>query len=180
GELQLDATNFSMFYPTVYEAPLAYDETRGAVYLNWDSEGLMIDSGLMELVAEEGLAHGLFAVDIPFRSRPTGVELDLLIGLADSHVRHRAKYLPYTLPPSLSDWLNRSILDGAIETGGFIWRGSTRKEATGHRTLQLFLDVSDASLSYDPAWPQVDAMDATVWVDDGRTFGRAATGITAG
>lgn len=180
GHLKLDAQNFSMHYPSVYREPLRYADALGDVYLNWDSAGLRINSGLMRLIGDEGRASGLFAVDVPFSERVTGVELELLIGLRDSQVQERAKYLPFTLPGPLLGWLDRSIVQGKVDRAGFIWRGSTRRGNFPHMTVQLFLDTSDATLSYDPAWPILTDVDATIWVDDGRTWGRAPTARSEG
>ncbi|WP_439101876.1 YhdP family phospholipid transporter [Congregibacter sp.] len=172
GQLNLDADDFSMHYPSLYEAPQRYSDALGNVYLAWDATGLHIDSGLMRLTGNEGQAKGLFAVDIPFEERVTGVELELLIGLGNSRVQERGKYLPKTLPGPLLGWLDRSIVAGKVERAGFIWRGSTRPRNYPHMTVQLFLDASDATLTYDPAWPPLTDVTATVWVDDGRTWGR--------
>ncbi|EED33892.1 conserved hypothetical protein [gamma proteobacterium NOR5-3] len=180
GQLQLDAQNFSMHYPSVYREPLRYSDALGDIYLSWDSAGLRIDSGLMRLVGDEGKASGVFAVDVPFSERVTGVELELLIGLQDSQVQERAKYLPFTLPDPLLEWLDRSILQGKVDRAGFIWRGSTRRGNFPHMTVQLFLDTSEATLSYDPAWPILTDVDATIWLDDGRTWGRAPTARSEG
>jgi uncharacterized protein (TIGR02099 family) len=180
GRLQLDSQQFSMHYPSVYHEPQRYDDALGNVYLHWDREGLRIDSGLMRLHGEEGEASGLFAVDIPFRERVTGVELELLIGLRNSTMQHRSKYLPYRLPESLLGWLDRSIVSGDIERAGFIWRGSVTSGNFPHMTVQLFLDAGNAQLRYDPAWPPLTELDATVWVDDRLTWGRAAQAVSDG
>ncbi|WOJ94995.1 DUF3971 domain-containing protein [Congregibacter variabilis] len=180
GHLKLDAQDFSMHYPSVYREPLRYADALGDVYLSWDSAGLRIDSGLMRLIGDEGKASGLFAVDVPFSERVTGVELELLIGLRDSEVQKRAKYLPFTLPGPLLGWLDRSIVEGKVDRAGFIWRGSTRRGNFPHMTVQLFLDTSEATLSYDPAWPILTDVNATIWVDDKRTWGRAPTARSEG
>ncbi|MFT4769911.1 MAG: hypothetical protein ACI8RN_003065, partial [Glaciecola sp.] len=180
GRLKLDAQDFSMHYPSVHQEPLHYTDALGDVYLNWDSAGLRVDSGLMRLVSDEGKASGLFAVDIPFSERVTGVELELLIGLRDSQLQERAKYLPFTLPDPLLGWLNRSIVDGKVDRAGFIWRGSTSRRNFPHMTVQLFLDTSEATLTYDPAWPTLTDVHATIWVDDRRTWGRVPTARSEG
>ncbi|WOJ98331.1 DUF3971 domain-containing protein [Congregibacter brevis] len=180
GQLKLDATDFSMHYPSVYREPLRYTDALGDVYLKWDGSGLRIDSGLMRLAGEEGRANGLFAVDIPFSERVTGVELELLIGLRNSQVQERAKYLPFTLPGPLLGWLDRSIVAGSVERAGFVWRGSTRRRNVPHMTVQLFLDTSEATLIYDPSWPTLTEVTGTIWVDDGRTWGRIPTAKSEG
>ncbi|MFK7829143.1 MAG: YhdP family protein [Congregibacter sp.] len=172
GSLQLDAQSASMHFPSVYREPLRYDEALGDVRLNWDSDGLRVHSGLMSLENADGIAHGLFAVDVPFSERVTGVELELLIGLQDSRVEASAQYLPFKLPKSLLGWLDRSAAAGELASAGFVWRGSVRQNNQSHMTVQLFLDARDVSLSYDPAWPALHNAEAEVWVDDGRAWAR--------
>lgn len=173
GSLWLDAQSFSMHYPSVYREPLRYENALGDVNLYWDAEGLRIDSGLMLLKNQDGTAHGLFAVDIPFRERVTGIELELLIGLQDSRLEQNTQYLPFTLPGPLLSWLGNSRIEGDLQRAGFLWRGSVRRDNPEHKALQLFIDADNASLQYDPAWPSIDNASATVWIDDGRTWARA-------
>jgi uncharacterized protein YhdP len=166
---------FACTFPRSIREPLDYDDAFGQLYFSWDGSGLRIDSGLMRAAGEEGAARGLFAVDIPFVPRVTGVELELLIGLEDSRVDYRGKYLPYRLPAPLLDWLGRAIPSGGCwPAPASSIRGSTRRKNPEHMTVQLFVDARNATLAYDPRWPALTAMDAEVWVDDGRTWGRAA------
>ncbi len=170
GELQLDSDQFVMHYPSVYHAPQEYSDALGTLYFFWDSTGLEISSDLLRLQGEEGTAFGLVGIDIPFQQRDTGVELELLIGLKDSRAEFRDKYLPYTLPAPLLRWLGDSVRGGEVERAGFIWRGSTRRGNFPHMTVQLFLDLNQAELAYDPAWPVLEDLQGTVWVDDARSW----------
>jgi uncharacterized protein YhdP len=76
------------------------------------------------------------------------------------------------LPDPLLAWLDRSILEADIPTAGFLWRGSTLREAKAHRTVQLHLAARDADVAFDPAWPVVEDASGAVLVDDGRTYVR--------
>lgn len=180
GRLQLDAADFSVHFPSVFRAPLAYRDVLGELFFVWNDEGLKIASGLLALAAPEGRARGLFALDIPFTPRATGFELGLLIGLADSGVEYRGKYLPYKLPPPLLDWLDRSIVAGDVARAAFVWRGSLKKGLRAHASSQLFFDVRRATLRYDPAWPALTDADGSVWIDNGRAYGRARRAHSAG
>lgn len=170
GELQLDSDQFAMHFPSVYHEPQKYSDALGTLYFSWDSTGLEISSDLLRLQGDEGTARGLVGIDIPFQPRDTGVELELLIGLKDSRAEFRDKYLPYTLPAPLLRWLGDSVRGGEVERAGFIWRGSTRRGNFPHMTVQLFLDLKHAELAYDPAWPVLEDLQGTVWVDDARSW----------
>ncbi len=170
GELQLDSDSFSMHFPTVYTDPLVYTDALGTLHFFWDSQRLEISSDLLHLQGEEGGSAGLLGVDIPFQHRDTGVELELLVGLEDSRASYRDKYLPYTLPTPLLNWLGESVQEGEVERAGFIWRGSTRRKNYPHMTVQLFLDLEQVHLAYDPSWPALQDLQGTVWVDDARSW----------
>ena len=173
GRVQLDSAGLSMLFPKVYREPLTYDDAVGELRLAWDRDALTIGSGLLQVEGDEGRGSGLFALDVPLRPRETGIELDLLVGLVDSKAEHRARYLPFRLPEPLLAWLDDSVRQGEVPAAGFIWRGSTRRGQGAHRTSQLYVKTRGLELAYDPAWPALKDVDATVWVDDARAFARA-------
>lgn len=174
GQVQLDAGPFVLGFPRIYDEPLRYEAAWGDIGLSWDREALRIDSGLIHTRGPEGDVRALFAVDVPFTPSVTGVQMDLLAGLANSDARYRNKYIPRVLPAGLLGWLDGSIEAGTLNSAGFIWRGSLKKEEAVHRTVQLFVDVEDARLRFDPAWPALTDLDATVLVSDGLTRGTAS------
>ncbi len=166
GEVVLDSRDFALTFPTVYAAPLEYEDIHGKVYLGWDPAGLTLRSGLITAVDEQGPAHALFALDVPFSERASGIEMDLLVGLQDADAGHRGKYLPQVLDERLLAWLGESVDAGWIERGGFLWRGSLRLQAAQLRTVQLFFQVRDTALQYQPDWPALQSLDGLVLIDD--------------
>jgi len=180
GRLLLDSQSLRTRYPKVYRQAQAYDDALGELRIAWDPDHLQIDSGLLRLTGDEGQAVGLFALDVPLQPRATGIELDLLVGIEDSDLAFRDRYLPYRLPEPLLAWLERSIVGGAINSAGFVWRGSTRRGQEAHRTVQLFVDVAGAELEYDPAWPSLEGLDGTLWIDNAETLARVPRARSAG
>jgi uncharacterized protein (TIGR02099 family) len=166
GFVLLDSQQFSMQFPTVYREPLAYDDFNGTIYIDWDELGLQLSSGLVSATAPEGQARVLFGLSVPFQPTEVGIEMDLLVGLRDSEPDYRAKYLPYILNAGLLDWLADSVGEGKVEQAGFIWRGSLRRDAGAHRTIQVALNISDTELDYHPEWPAVEGIDGTLLIDD--------------
>ncbi|MFT7286606.1 MAG: hypothetical protein ACI87W_000714 [Halieaceae bacterium] len=180
GSLQLDSRDFSMHFPKAYKEPLRYDDAHGEIALQWDAQGLRIDSGLLQLSAEEGDGRALLAAYLPFDGQATGPELELLIGLQNSRAQFLRKYLSYRLPAPLLGWLERAVREAHVQRAGFIWRGSLKREMAAHRTIQLFLDADRATLAYDPAWPELESLEASVWVDDRLAWARANGAVSAG
>jgi len=169
GLLQLAASDFSMAFPRVYREPLDYREFTAELAWTVDEEDFYLYSGPFSARGPEGAVGGLFALNIPLVESHVGPEMDLLVGLKDSHSEYRAKYLPYTLSQKLLDWLEPSIGDGTIREGAFIYRGSLDADLPEHRSLQLFFDLADTELDYHPDWPSLSGLSGLVLIDNAET-----------
>jgi uncharacterized protein (TIGR02099 family) len=168
GEVLLDGSQVSLSFPTVYEQPLRYDDLYGTVYIDWDADAVTLSSDLIRARAAEGEARALFGLSIPLTESPVGLEMDLLVGLRDSHPAHRGKYLPYFLDAALLDWLASAVGEGRVEEGAFLWRGSLKSGASDLRTVQLFFNVADTRVAFQPDWPALERLTGTVLIDDTR------------
>lgn len=166
GFVVLDNQNFSMDFPTIYQQPLYYEDFHGTINIDWNAEAVKLSSGLVTAHGAEGVAKVLFGLNIPLQPSRVGLEMDLLVGLEDSHPIHRTKYVPDILNKGLRDWLSGSIGEGVIEQGGFLWRGSLPPAASALRTVQLFFNIEDTQLSYHPDWPALAELDGILLIDD--------------
>ncbi|TDG14777.1 hypothetical protein E2F43_00605 [Seongchinamella unica] len=166
GYVVIDSQQFTMSFPTLYKQPLYYDDFHGTLGLSWDADALLLHSGLITASGVEGTAQALFALNIPLRKTEVGLEMDLMVGLANSHPIHRVKYIPYTLNQNLLDWLSTAVGEGEVEQAGFVWRGSLKRGASDLRTVQLMLNVNNTSLVYHPDWPPVSGVRGVVLLDD--------------
>ena len=168
GQVTLDSDAVTLSFPTVYREALAYQALFGSLNLGWTPEGLQLDSGLLTAVGDEGSAHATLGLWIPFKSTPHGIEMDLRVGLRDVDAAYRSRYLPYLLNENLLAWLDVGVQQATLEAGGFLWRGSLRREAAAARTVQLFFVARDAQIAYHPRWPVLSVPAATVLIDDRR------------
>lgn len=162
----LDSRSLSLDFPDIYRAPLQFDDLHGTLDVRWDADTVALHSGLLTARGEEGTTKVLFGLNIPLQASDIGIEMDLLVGLQDSHTNHRAKYIPYVLSPALLTWLADSIGDGSIEQGAFLWRGSLRSGAAPLRTVQLAFNVADTQMTYHPRWPPVLVHEGVVLIND--------------
>ncbi|MFT4518942.1 MAG: hypothetical protein ACI9JM_001331 [Halioglobus sp.] len=167
GSVVLDSQPLVLDFPTIFREPLQFDELHGTLGISWNEEVFSLSSGLITATAEQGRAKVLFGLDVPLTENVPGIEMDLLVGLEGSHTRYLDSYLPYTLAPSLLNWLDESIGDGQIDQGAFLWRGSLRKEASKMRTVQLAFNATDTALDYHPQWPAVVLQEWVILIDDG-------------
>lgn len=166
GSVILDSQSLALAFPSIYHDPLAFDEVYGTLDIGWDKQAVMLSSGILTALGEEGTAKVMFGLDVPLEKTEAGVEMQLLVGLKNTDTQFRDKYIPYTLSAGLRNWLADSIDAGTIEEGAFLWRGSLRKEASARRTVQLAFNVTDAELNYHPQWPDVAIGAGQVLIDD--------------
>jgi len=164
GRVQLQSTDFSMFFPTVYREPLEYSTFSAQLMWQLDKEAFYIASGPFRGEGEDGESRGLFTLNFPRHKTEVGAEMDLMVGVAQARALKKARYLPYTLSQNLLNWLDGSIGQGTFAEGGFIWRGSLKNR--DHRTVQLFFDVRDTELNYHVDWPPLQAVNGLVLIDD--------------
>ena len=166
GFVVLDSQQMAMDFPTIYREPLGYDDFHGTINIDWDAQALRLSSGMITAVADEGTVRVLFGLNVPLVRSAVGMEMDLLVGLQNSHPIARVKYVPYVLNESLLNWLNDSIGDGVVEQGAFLWRGSLKRAAAPMRTVQLAFNISETGLNYHPSWPPVTVSEGTILIDD--------------
>lgn len=168
GKVELNSDNFSMEFPLVYRDPLKFSSAFGQVH--WSIEGgrVLVDSSPLQLTASEhGPATVLLDLDLNTDSAAEiPPQMTLTVGLRDTAAQHRNKFIPYTLNRDFLSWMDVAVPSGHVIDGGFIYRGSLRKDDSQGRTVQLFLDVSDTTLDYHPQWPKLTAIEGLVEVSD--------------
>lgn len=166
GVVDLASDGFAIEFPHVYHEPLRFDRIRGQIGWRIEDDHVFVNSGPIPVVSDAGHATAQVALDLPLHhgGRPL---MTLLVGLRDSAAQYRDRFIPYTLQPELLDWLQRSVHGGKIPVGGFIYRGSLIGHESAERSVQLFLDVDDGELAYQPDWPPLHHLQAAVWLDDG-------------
>lgn len=168
GLVELDSRNgFSMQYG-IYADAMAYDTAYGAVawHLRPDDNAIYVNSSQLSLRGEDGAAEGFLYLDMPWVQGSRASELTLQIGLQNSKAQYHSKYVPEVVPPTLHQWLDDSIGEGAIDWAGFIYRGSLRPGDSEGRTVQVAVDMQGAGLDYHPRWPQLNNIDGLLLIDD--------------
>ena len=171
GVVELDSRQgLALHYPRVYDDYMPYGAVRGRVDWQWSPEDdrVRVTSGPISVIGEEGTGAVHLFLDLPTRREAGTPEMTLTVTMRDSDAAYVERYLPSVLNPGLRRWLDRALGTGMIPEAGFIWRGSLRKEDSAGRTVQVYARVRDAELDYQPGWPALSNLDATLLVDDGR------------
>lgn len=170
-------------FPTAYDHFLRVGQVRGRVdfALAEDLSRLELSGTGIEVAAADGAGTiaAAFRLDQPLRAGGEG-ELWLSAGIRDTHAGYARQYLPKVLEPPLAEWLAAALGEMSIPEGAFIWRGTVAREAGAQRTIQVYARVADATVRFDPQWPELTGVDAQVAVDDIRVSGSARRAAIAG
>jgi len=175
GFVELDSEDgFSMHYPQIYDSPLEYEKGKGRIHWEIDSEEMHVYVGGQDLSlqGEEGSAKGHFWLSIPPYKSGDASEMYLSVGLQDTEVKYRNKYLPRVLPAPLLEWLESSIKAGQILDNAFIYRGSLRSGDDDERSAQYYGNVQSGQLLFDEGWSMLNELNGLVLVDDSDVLAR--------
>ncbi|OUS16546.1 TIGR02099 family protein [Gammaproteobacteria bacterium 50_400_T64] len=169
GYFDIDSgDDFAMRYPGVYTHFMHYGRTQGRLNIDWTSvdSSLQIAGGPIDIRSKEGEIRTYISLDIPTQKNAREPEMFLQAGIKNSHSRHLNNYLPETLNPDLLAWLKRSIGDIDITEAGFIWRGSLNSTSHQQRSIQLYAQLANGEINYDPGWPRLSEFSAHITIDD--------------
>lgn len=184
GFVELDSPDgFALYYPQVFDDYMEHSAIRGQVKWRWDevNSSIKVSSGPLEFGGEEGLGRAYLYLDLPFgqtEGQPDDKpEMYLSVGVNNTHSRYRNRYLPKNLSVGLLDWLDQSVGDTSIPEVGFIWRGALAKGNAELHSLQLYLNLADGYLKFQPDWPALEQLNAVLTIDDKEMDGeiKAAT-----
>ena len=167
GLVRLSSHAFDMHFPELYPKGWHYQRARGEIRWQLDEAGVLVSGERLRLYNEEVNASGRFSIDLPFDSSRQA-DLVLMIGMVDSNGRQAPLYTPESQVGSgLYSWLESAIQGGTLRQAGMLLRTGTRRlEQSSTPVVQLFFDIDDARLKYQPDWPALDKGDLFVLVKD--------------
>ncbi len=167
GVVSLDSNGFSLNFPKLYHEPLRFDSAKGIVVWNISKQAVTVQSSALRLHGPSGNASGYFDLNIPLqKSANQDPQMNLVIGLQDTSAKFKNQFIPYTVGEALLAWLDKSIKQGDVRDGAFIYRGSIAAGADRERSIQLYFDVVNGVVNFDSGWPQVSQVAGDIFIDD--------------
>lgn len=172
GFVDIDSRRFfSMHYQPTYAAPMEYERAKGQVawHLYPEKNQIYVNSGQLEFQKGNELARGYMWLSLPWKRNTGDIDLYLQIGGQQLNASLYQKYTPAVVPESLKTWLEQSIglnNTGVATEAGFVYRGTLNTKNPMARTYQLYLDLEDAQLDYNPGWPALTQLDGRLLVSD--------------
>lgn len=152
GWIDLDSGPFALQFPDLFTEAWDYDRGRGRVELAFAPGMVAVEGGDIEVVAEGVHAHGAFALHLPEDEAERS--LSLMLGIDSADAGRTSEFLPARLPPALRGWLINAIQGGHLASGGVVISGLLLPHLrTGPLRPELFFELSDGTLAFDPRWP---------------------------
>jgi uncharacterized protein (TIGR02099 family) len=175
GELRLDTDDFMLHLDPIFAKPWFYRHANAQLTWTLTADTFTLIAPYIKVLGDEGKIASDFLIRIPLDHREP--YMDLRVGMTEGDGRYTGKYLPAVLSPQVDEWLRTAILKGNVDQGYFQYQGSLAHDAAEHaRSISLFFKVHDATLAFQPGWPQLQQVDGNVFVQDGDVRVEASKG----
>lgn len=198
GFAEVDSSRISFQLPRLFEDVWEYERVNGRVSVDLDvSEGvdLKLSSGVIVATSAAVTGRAQFSL----HAKPTGdanriADLELMVGVSEGDISRKALYLPRAPGVkeglrNLMTWLDGAIIGGTARDSGLVFRGSVLPDAEpSERSLQMYFNVTDGSVRYEPQWPLLEGLhgyvvinehDVDISVSAGQSLGLGITATSA-
>lgn len=178
GELRLDSDNFMLHLYPIFNNQWTYPKANARLTWRLDAEKFTLIAPYIKVLGDEGKIAADFLIRL-YLDHERGQEdyMDLRVGMVDGDGSYTPKYLPAVLSPDLDKWLRTAIVGGKVDQGYFQYQGSLSKNAADTaRVISLFFKVRDATLDFEPGWPQLTGVDGKVYVENSGVRVKASKG----
>ncbi|KFE54256.1 YhdP family protein [Pseudomonas syringae] len=178
GELRLASDNFMLHLYPIFNNPWTYPKANARLTWRLDSETFTLIAPYIKVLGDEGKIAADFLIRLHLdHERAQEDYMDLRVGMVDGDGSYTSKYLPAVLSPALDEWLRTAIVGGKVDQGFFQYQGSLTKNAPQTaQVISLFFKVRDATLAFQPGWPQLTGVDGKVYVENSGVRIKASKG----
>ncbi len=180
GFVDLDTPAITLEFPRLYHEDLDFEALRGRVSWTRGADGLVVKSERVELRQGQSRFAARFGLHLN-RDPAVEDEFSLSASVGNADVSLHEKLVPYGVSKELRRWLERAVKSGRVDAGAFAYRSAFgRQDGTRSSSVQLALDVSDATVDYHPDWPPASGVRARVQVEGPLTRVEADAGEILG
>ena len=167
GRIDLESSNLGLHFPEVFDKGWEFTSAKGVTHFSLEKNVLHLSSELAEVKKAGINASGRWSLYLPL-AREVQSELTLLIGVKGSDGSLAPELIPdHEIDPGIKTWVTQAIKHGHINQGGFMLHTGTRSiQSRQSPTVQMFMDIADASVDYQPGWPAVTGADASLLLRD--------------
>ena len=167
GRIDLQSDNLGLHFPEVFDNGWEFTSARGVTHFSLAENILHLSSEHAEVKKQGINANGRWSLYLPLEPEIQS-ELTLLIGVKGSDGSLAPELIPdHQIDPGIKSWVAKAIKHGHINQGGFMLHTGTRGiPSLEPPTVQLFMDVADATVDYQSGWPAVSGVDASLLLRD--------------
>ena len=181
GKVSINDAEHGLFLDGIYADPWRVTDSQGEFYWQIAPEHFRLQLKDMQTrLNDVGLT-----IDVGLRLPRTNSDVEpstsVLMAFEQAPAAMTQVLVPDLLDESITSWIDSSILAGDFRNGAFALHGRLGEQPPANsNSVQLYMDVADASLRYLQDWPEVtdlngrmllDAPSLDVWVDSGKTLG---------
>lgn len=180
GFVDFDSQSFSLFFPRLFLSPMLFDHGKGHIAWHVGTDTIKVNGKHLKLDAVSGKAVGEFSFILPkVKTEHSFPVLSLAIGVKGSAAEYRNIFIPFTISPHVIKWLDDNVHSGDLPEVGFIFHGPVTKEVVVEKkTVQLWLNVKNAELTYAKDWPAIKQLSGEFLLDDGYGYAYAKNAET--
>lgn len=163
-----DNDGFEILFPKSYQDYLTISQAKGTVYFDWEQANKrLVYSDMIHTTSEAGDSQFKFSIELPPQGVSKAGDFNLLIGARDLDLALNSNYLPNTMPEKSSRWVRNAIQGGNLKRFGLLFRSDSPRNDRLSRTMQLLFETENATVKFNPNWPQLDKLDGIFLVDNG-------------
>ncbi len=152
GWIDLDTGPFALHFPDVFSQAWDNERGRGRVELAFAPGIVAVEGRDIEIFADGVHAHGAFALHLP--EDESERSLSVMLGIQSADAGRTPEFLPARMPPELRGWLVNAIRGGRLDSGAVVVSGLLLPHLRpGPLRPELFLEIRDGILAFDPRWP---------------------------
>jgi uncharacterized protein (TIGR02099 family) len=178
GHLAFFGKQMSLNYQQLFRAPLSIEQAAGA--LNWQSTptAWLVKTTNLKLANEDTRGRAEVFLRLPKVNQGMGL-VQVAAGIEQANAAATDKYLPVKrMSDDLVKWLDRAIKKGQVKDGGFLYSEQLnlndenfkqRQQAAEEKdddVFQMYFNVRQATLNYDPHWPVISEANLLVYIGD--------------
>jgi len=168
GYIDIDANEFTLGFPSIYENSFSFEQAVGRVYWLVDSHNnrLLVGAKDLNFSGDIGDLSGAFLFSGLMQKNDDKPQLYLQLGLDRTHVKYHKDLVPFVVSEGLRDWLDSALIAGDVHQADFIYRGDLEPGCNNCSAIQLTVDAENASLSFLPDWPTIHGLKTWLYLDD--------------
>jgi len=169
GFFDLNSDQNEIHFPNVYELPWQLDTSTGRLAYRVHEQGVQIFSGPLRVTSGELEAKGKLLIDL--HKEKLQRTWGLSVGVQDASLISLAPFIPLTVPIETRSWIAAAIRSGQADKAGLLVHGSIDRSAPkAEKSYEIQIQTNAAVLKYQPLWPEIKALQGTVYINNRGVF----------